>query len=174
MGISVQIISIRICMHFNICIFILVYRMLSEHDIYFMTYFLGNTSNMNGHLKSKHKNTLLSNENKPKGLEASVSEIPEASTSKIHDIPASSIEQNKDHTVSNETFMGAFKRQKTISESFGVMASFKEGGVKSEKIIHAIMFMICKDNQPLSIVEDEGFKYLMKTVSPNFKVPSRR
>ncbi|CAI6354947.1 unnamed protein product [Macrosiphum euphorbiae] len=36
------------------------------------------------------------------------------------------------------------------------------------------MFMICKDNQPLSIVEDAGFKYLMKTVSPNFKVPSRR
>jgi len=54
------------------------------------------------------------------------------------------------------------------------MASFKEGGVKSEKLIHAIMFMICKDNQPLSIVEDEGFKYLMKTGSPNFKVPSRR
>lgn len=54
------------------------------------------------------------------------------------------------------------------------MLSFKEGGVKSEKIIHAIMFMICKDNQPLSIVEDEGFKYLMKTVSPNFKVPNRR
>ncbi|XP_015374376.1 PREDICTED: uncharacterized protein LOC107169219 [Diuraphis noxia] len=58
-------------------------------------------------------------------------------------------------------------------KSFGVMASFKEGGVKSEKIICAIMFMICKDNiQPLSIVEDEGFKYLMKAVSPNFKVPS--
>jgi len=129
---------------------------------------------MNGHLKSKHKNTLLSNKDKPKSPEASVSEITVASTSKIHDLPASSIEQNKDHNVSNETFMGAFKRQKTISESFGVMASFKEGGVKSEKIIHAIMFMICKDNQPLSIVEDEGFKYLMKTVSPNFKVPSRR
>lgn len=43
---------------------------------------------------------------------------------------------------------------------------------KSEKLFHAIM--ICKDNQPLNIVEDEGFQYLMKTVSPNFKVPSRR
>jgi len=103
---------------------------------------------MNGHLKSKHKNILLSNKDKPKGPETSISEIPEASTSKIHDIPASSIEQNKDHNVTNETFMRAFKRQKTISESFGVIASFKEGGLKSEKIIHAIMFMICKDNQP--------------------------
>ncbi|XP_025195998.1 uncharacterized protein LOC112595121 [Melanaphis sacchari] len=124
---------------------------------------------MNGHLKSKHKNTLLSNKDKLKSPEASASKIPEALTSKIHDIPSSSIEQNKDHNVSNETFMGAFKRQKTISESFGVMVSFKEGGVKSKKLIHAIMFIICKDNQPLSIVEDEAFKYFMKTVSPNFK-----
>lgn len=51
-------------------------------------------------------------------------------------------------------FMGAFKRQKTISESFGVVPSFKEGGVKSDKLIHAIMYMIFKDNQPISIVED--------------------
>lgn len=84
MGISVQIVSIRICMHYNICIFILVYRTLSEHNIYFMTYFLGNTSNMNEHLKSKHKTILLSNKDKPMGPEASISEISEASTSKIN------------------------------------------------------------------------------------------
>jgi len=64
--------------------------------------------------------------------------------------------------------------KKTIAETFGVMTSFKESGVKSDKLIHAIMYMICKDNQPISIVEDEGFKYLMKTVSPHFKIPSRR
>lgn len=52
---------------------------------------------MNGHLKSKHKNTLLSNKDKPKNPEASVSEITVSSTSNIHDLPASSIEQNKDH-----------------------------------------------------------------------------
>jgi len=66
---------------------------------------------MNGHLKSKHKSTLLSNKDKPKSPEASASEIPEALTPKIPDIPASSSEQNRDHNVSNETFMGAFKRQ---------------------------------------------------------------
>lgn len=54
--------------------------------------------------------------------------------------------------------MGTYKRQKTISQSFGVITSFKEDGVKSEKYIYVIMYMICKDNQPLSIVEDEGFK----------------
>lgn len=34
--------------------------------------------------------------------------------------------------------------------------------------------MICKDNQPLSIVEDKGFWHLMKTASPHFVMPSRR
>ncbi|CAI6355673.1 unnamed protein product [Macrosiphum euphorbiae] len=116
----------------------------------------GNTSNLNGHLKSKHKNALAiiannDNLNNPE---------PEASTSKIPDVPStpSASEKSKDNNVSNEMFMGAFKRQKTIAESFGVMTSFKEGGVKSDKLIQAIMYMICKDNQPISIVEDEGFK----------------
>ncbi|XP_025408821.1 zinc finger BED domain-containing protein 4-like [Sipha flava] len=36
------------------------------------------------------------------------------------------------------------------------------------------MYMVCKDNQPLSIVEDKGFVHLMNVVAPNFKIPSRR
>jgi len=39
---------------------------------------------MNEHLKSKHKTILLSNKDKPMGPEASISEISEASTSKIN------------------------------------------------------------------------------------------
>jgi len=73
---------------------------------------------MNG--QNKHKNTLSSlssNKVKPKIPETSASEIPEALTPKILDIPASSIEQNGNHNVSNETFMGAFKKQKTISHN---------------------------------------------------------
>lgn len=57
--------------------------------------------------------------------------------------------------------MSPFKRQKTIIESFAFLNSFKEGGQKSEKITHAIMYMVCKDNQPLSIEEDKGFVHLM-------------
>lgn len=34
--------------------------------------------------------------------------------------------------------------------------------------------MICKDNQPFAVVEDPGFNYLMKIISPNFKMPSWR
>lgn len=34
--------------------------------------------------------------------------------------------------------------------------------------------MICRDSQPISIVDDEGFKYLLKVTAPLYKVPSRR
>jgi len=33
--------------------------------------------------------------------------------------------------------------------------------------------MVCKDNQPLSIVEDKGFVQLINVVASNFKIPSR-
>jgi len=51
----------------------------------------------------------------------------------------------------------AFKRQKTISESFSQIVSYQHGGFKSEKLINALLYMIAKDNQPLSIVENKGF-----------------
>lgn len=34
--------------------------------------------------------------------------------------------------------------------------------------------MISKDNQPISIVEDKGFKLLIKSLAPLDKMPSRR
>lgn len=76
--------------------------------------------------------------------------------------------------MTQNTFISSFKRQKTINESFAFLNSFKEGGHKSEKITHAIMYMVCKGNQPLSIVEDKGFKHLMNVAAPNFKIPSLR
>jgi len=48
-----------------------------------------------------------------------------------------------------------FKRQKTISESFSQIVFYQHGGFKSEKLINAIIYMIAKDNQPLSIVENK-------------------
>lgn len=76
--------------------------------------------------------------------------------------------------MTQNTFMSSFKRQKTIHELFAFLNSFKEGGQKSEKIAHAIMYMVCKDNQPHSIVEDKGFVHLVNIVAPNFEIPSRR
>ncbi|XP_046668494.1 zinc finger BED domain-containing protein 4-like [Homalodisca vitripennis] len=44
---------------------------------------------------------------------------------------------------------------------------------ETKKITQAILYMICKDCQPFSIVEHTGFNKLMKTVAPHYKVPSR-
>lgn len=44
----------------------------------------------------------------------------------------------------------------------------------ADKINNAILYMITKDCQPLSIVENEGFKTVMKTVSPLYSMPSRK
>lgn len=102
---------------------------------------------------------------------------PGPSTSKtLVFIDESTENSDKDNmkNMTQDTFMSSFKRQKTINESFAFLNSFKEGGQKSEKITHAIMYMVCKDNQPLSIVEDKGFVHLMNVVAPNFKIPSLR
>ncbi|XP_024875341.1 zinc finger BED domain-containing protein 1-like, partial [Temnothorax curvispinosus] len=52
--------------------------------------------------------------------------------------------------------------------------SFAEGGARSDKITAALMFMIAKDKEPLSIVNKEGFKVLMKTVAPLYRIPDRK
>lgn len=43
----------------------------------------------------------------------------------------------------------------------------------SVKITNAILFMIVKDSQPFMMVENEGFKNLMKTIAPHYKISSR-
>lgn len=142
---------------------------------------LGNTSNLNCHLKSKHSNVLSEKvSTSVRLMEEECQETvddpkPKVSTS-IVNISENSDNICKDNAnnVTQETFMNSFKRQKTIGESFALMSSYQEGGQKSEKIIHSLMYIVCKDNQPLSIVEDKGFRHLMHTVSPNFKIPSRR
>ena len=37
----------------------------------------------------------------------------------------------------------------------------------------AIAYMICKDYQPFSIVEDEGFRYYSRLMNPSYSLPSR-
>lgn len=147
-------------------------------------FFLGNTTNLNGHLKNVHGNILSRKVNaKVCSVEPTESQEqhethpddPGPSTSKAN-IDESTENSDKDSMINmtQNTFMSSFKRQKTINESFAFLNSFKEGGQKSEKITHAIMYMVCKDNQPLSIVEDKGNVHLMNVVAPNFKIPSLR
>ncbi|KAL4120297.1 hypothetical protein QTP88_013015 [Uroleucon formosanum] len=152
----------------------------------------GNTSNFNGHLTSKHSSVMVSK------AKSTATPRQEFETSDVDDQPVTlSILSTASTSTSNMTFISstahssnipststnevpspnmepAFKRQKTISESFSQIVSYQHGGFKSEKLVKAILYMIAKDNQPLSIVENKGFINLMNVSSPNFKIPSRR
>jgi hypothetical protein len=63
--------------------------------------------------------------------------------------------------------------QPQIKESLENIGSFHGGGKKFNAISDSILFMICKDMQPFRLVENEGFRHLMKTTSPLYKLPGR-
>lgn len=67
------------------------------------------------------------------------------------------------------------KRQKTIVQTFRTLASYNEGGPKNVRITNAILFFICRDYQPISVVENEGFQNLVKLLTGGlYKIPSRK
>ena len=66
------------------------------------------------------------------------------------------------------------KAKESIQDSFSNISSFKEGGQKYQKLTEKILYMICKDCEPLSMAEREGFAPLMKCVAPNYKIPDRK
>lgn len=66
------------------------------------------------------------------------------------------------------------KRQKTITDSFQDLHAFTSTGNKTIRFNNAMLFMICKDNQPFNIVENEGFKHLFKVIAPQYKLPSKQ
>ncbi|KAF2897468.1 hypothetical protein ILUMI_08708 [Ignelater luminosus] len=62
------------------------------------------------------------------------------------------------------------KRQKSIMSSFEEIYA---SGNKALKIYSALIYMICKDNQPFTIVENEGVRNLIKVIAPHYKLPSK-
>ncbi|XP_046391582.1 E3 SUMO-protein ligase ZBED1-like [Ischnura elegans] len=89
----------------------------------------------------------------------------------IQDEPGNSI-QSSSSTSTVSTARTA--QQLQIKDAFRKISSYSEGGSRSAKITNAIMYMICRDLLPLSHVEDQGFRFLMKVTAPLYTVPSRR
>lgn len=46
--------------------------------------------------------------------------------------------------------------------------------VQSKAMTEAISFSVCKDIQPYSITENEGFKYLLEVLEPRHSIPDRK
>lgn len=66
------------------------------------------------------------------------------------------------------------KRQKTLPSIVSKIVKFGKGGSKEKETTKALLFMIVKDNMPLSTVENEGFKYFVRKTIPLYKLPSRK
>uniref|UniRef100_A0A674MNF8 BED-type domain-containing protein n=1 Tax=Takifugu rubripes TaxID=31033 RepID=A0A674MNF8_TAKRU len=60
-------------------------------------------------------------------------------------------------------------RQKTLHESLQ-----KSQSQRAREITLSLAKMIVKDLQPISMVEDQGFRHFMKVVDPRYQIPSRK
>lgn len=53
-------------------------------------------------------------------------------------------------------------------------APLANSSTHSQKITDAVAFFICKDLQPYSVTENEGFHYLLHVLEPRYKMPTRK
>lgn len=128
----------------------------------------GNTTNLKCHLKSFHRRVFESNDPVPvlSITAETLSIVPSTSTAAPS---CTSTNRNERDLLSDKT-----PHQQNIKESFCDILSYKKGGHKNYSITQAILFMICKDYQPISIVENEGFRHLLETIAPLYPIPSRK
>ncbi|KAL1516523.1 hypothetical protein ABEB36_000430 [Hypothenemus hampei] len=137
----------------------------------------GNTTNLANHLHRKHP--LIKKTESSSGISGSSSaimieqdinflenedSIEIDGTASGRSTPTSSVS-----SLTNCTFS-----QKRITDTFGEIGSFKEGGTKHSQIINEILFMIVKDNLPLSTTEKPGFQHFIKRALPHYKIPARK
>ncbi|CAG9831251.1 unnamed protein product [Diabrotica balteata] len=65
------------------------------------------------------------------------------------------------------------KIQRSIKNSFEeIVSNTSTTGDKARKINNTILYFNYKDNQLFSLVDDEGFKHLLKETAPYYNIPS--
>ncbi|KAK3933312.1 E3 SUMO-protein ligase ZBED1, partial [Frankliniella fusca] len=137
----------------------------SEHLTYKNT-----TSNLLLHLVNKHKinvQVLPAKGGKRKrfseeGKQANT-ESAESDTGEDPDDPPSQEDQAK----RRKSYEGG-----PLDRCISNQTSFSEGGSRDKDCTNALMFMIVKDNLPLSTPEKPGFRVFTKTLQPLYHVPS--
>lgn len=132
----------------------------------------GNTTNLQQHLTRKHSifytSDMSINREKPQTRSESSNEVDDPSYS---DASSSSIVNNKYRKLESNCKP---HRDVRIDTAFQRTSSFADGGSMADRITNAVLYMIAVDNAPLSTVENDGFKLLMKTAVPLYNLPSRK
>ena len=64
-------------------------------------------------------------------------------------------------------------KQSSLSASFASATPQGSGSDQHKQLVDAIAGFVVQDMRPLSVMEGEGFRKLMKVAEPRFKLPSR-
>lgn len=64
--------------------------------------------------------------------------------------------------------------QPTLAQTFQRISKYADNSDKKQMLDKLVTMMICTDMQPLSIVEDRGFRKLVSALDPKYVLPSRR
>ena len=114
----------------------------------------GNTSNLRKHIQSKHK------------LEfAELCKLTASRPSK---------RSQTETTQSGETDDGPSSSKHRKIDSFFVERKWPPTDKRQKECTQKLAQMICLDLQPISIVEDKGFKDFVSCLQPSFNIPDRR
>ncbi|XP_036340188.1 zinc finger BED domain-containing protein 4-like [Rhagoletis pomonella] len=144
----------------------------------------GNTSNLMCHIRNVHKDTyhaITKNQNSEK---KTVEKEVLGDSQKMTETAAKSVRTPKSPSTgasSGTPFYSPSSRpqstdvhsQPSIVSSFDNANAFSSSGEKTLRVNEALMYIICKDYQQFSIVENEGFRHLQKIVAPRYKIPCR-
>lgn len=135
----------------------------------------GNTSNLLSHVKNIHKAAVLDmNKENSKvlsnfnflNIHSEAITVSEPAVPSPEPLPSTSAATSKYIHIDNPV-SPPLKRQKSIDESLQNISAYTESGNKTLKVNNALIYMICKDNQPFTIVENDGFRNLMKITAPH-------
>lgn len=103
-------------------------------------------------------------------------EVSRGGTNKAHFNTTNLIRHlQKSHTVEYGTYKKRTKpqQQQTLAEVFQKKDKLPRNGEKSRNITRKIVEYIALDDQPISVVENVGFRRLMDYLEPKYELPSR-
>ncbi len=70
--------------------------------------------------------------------------------------------------------IGAVPKQKSIVSSFVAITPYEKCSKRSKDITRAVSFFLAKDMIPLSTVERDGFRKLVKVLDSRYELPGRK
>lgn len=132
----------------------------------------GNTSNLKSHVEKMHPSLLIVGEGESKSNPSGSSAPKKARVKVEQESSTSSLHQIMPQCSSSSSSIQL--QQVTLEESYGMIASYQQGGKRHSVITNHIIHVICNADLPFSLVENKAFINMFKTLSPQYKVPTRK